>query len=78
MDSYSDFRLDKTVFSEVSLSDADDEKTYWLSKTPQERLRAMEQIRQTIYGYTLASARFQRVFEVTQRSNNKFATFENE
>jgi hypothetical protein len=67
MDISSDFKIDKTVFSEISLPDADDEKTYWLSKTPQERLRAVEQIRQTLYGYTFASARLQRVFEVVQR-----------
>jgi hypothetical protein len=60
----SDFEIDKTAFSVVSLSEADDDKTYWLSKTPQERLRAMELIRQMIYGYNPATARLQRVFEV--------------
>ena len=63
----SDFKMDKTVFSVVPLSQADDEKEYWLSKTPHERLRAVELIRQTIYGYTSASGRLQRVFEVAKR-----------
>ena len=63
----SDFKVDKTAFSVVPLSEADDESGYWLSKTPHERLRAMELIRQTIYGYTSATGRLQRVFEVTQR-----------
>jgi hypothetical protein len=58
--------MDKTAFSVASLSDADDEKAYWLSKTPQERLRAIEQIRQTLYGYTLAAAGLQRVFEIAR------------
>ncbi|HXG94030.1 MAG TPA: hypothetical protein VNN73_16925 [Blastocatellia bacterium] len=67
MDSSSDFKMDKTAFSVVSLTEADDEKEYWLSKTPHERLRAIEQIRQTIYGYDPATARLQRVFEIAQR-----------
>lgn len=70
MDSSSDFKMDKTAFSVVSLADADDEKAYWLSKTPQERLRAVEQIRQTLYGYTFATARLQRVFEIAQRERS--------
>jgi hypothetical protein len=66
----SDFKMDKTVFSVVPLSQADDEKEYWLSKTPHERLRAVELIRQTIYGYTPASGRLQRVFEVVKREQS--------
>lgn len=66
-DNLSDFRMDKTAFSVVSLSQADDEVAYWLTKTPQERLRAMELMRQTLYGYTPDSARLQRVLTVAQR-----------
>ena len=33
---------DKTAFSVASLFDEPDEKAYWLSKTPDERLQAME------------------------------------
>lgn len=62
-----EFKIDKTAFSVVPLSKADDDKAYWLSKTPHERLRAVELIRQTIYGYTPASGRLQRVFEVAKR-----------
>jgi hypothetical protein len=67
--SSSDFNIDRTAFSVVLLSEADNDKAYWLSKTPRERLRAMELIRQTIYGYTPTTARFQRVFEVAQRES---------
>jgi hypothetical protein len=70
MSDSSDFKMDKTVFSVVPLSQADDEKEYWLSKTPHERLRAVELIRQTIYGYTPASGRLQRVFEVAKREQS--------
>jgi hypothetical protein len=62
----SEFRMDKTVFSVGSLSDESDEKAYWLSKSPYERLQAVELIRQVIYGYDPASARLQRVLEVAE------------
>ena len=44
----SDFAVDKTAFSVVPLSQADDEFEYWLSKDPQARLQAVELIRQTL------------------------------
>ena len=64
----SQFSLDKTVFSVVSLFDPPDEKAYWLSKTPQERLEALESMRQVAYGYDPATARLQRLLEITERS----------
>ena len=63
------YRMDKTAFSVTSLSAAEgDEKTYWLSKTPEERLEALEFLRQIAYGYDPSSARLQRVLEITQLS----------
>ncbi|OAD22868.1 hypothetical protein THIOM_001310, partial [Candidatus Thiomargarita nelsonii] len=44
-------KMDKTHFSVASLFDAPDEKEYWLSKKPSERLQAMELMRQINYGY---------------------------
>jgi hypothetical protein len=62
-------RLDKTAFSISTLEQNDeDEKAYWLSKTPYERLDAVETMRQIIYGYDPATTRLQRVLEVTQRA----------
>jgi hypothetical protein len=61
-------KLDKTVFSLGSLTDPSDEKQYWLSKTPYERLEAIEIMRQIIYGYDPSTTRLQRFFEVTQRT----------
>jgi hypothetical protein len=62
-------KLDKTAFSISTLEHNDeDEKSYWLSKTPYERLNAVETMRQIIYGYDPATTRLQRVFEVTQRA----------
>lgn len=62
-------RLDKTVVSIVSLDEADsDETTYWRSKTPYERLDALETLRQIIYGYDPATTRLQRILEITERT----------
>lgn len=58
--------MDKSAFSVASLHDESDAKAYWLSRTPQERLHAVEVMRQIIYGYDPASERLQRFFEVTQ------------
>jgi hypothetical protein len=67
MDFTSDaFRVDKNAFSVASLFDKSDEKAFWLSKTPYERLLAVELMRQVIYGYESASTRLQKVFEVVE------------
>ena len=57
---------DKTTFAVASLSDADDEKAYWRSKSVRERLQAVEHMRQVIYGYEPASGGLQRIFEVAE------------
>jgi hypothetical protein len=59
-------RVDKTAFSVASLAEADDDKAYWRSKSVDERLRAVELMRQVIYGYQPASGRLQRIFEVAE------------
>lgn len=40
--------------------------TYWHSRTPQERLWALELMRQEAYGYDPCAARLQRVLEIVQ------------
>jgi hypothetical protein len=57
---------DKTAFSVVSLSEADDDKLHWRSKSAHERLQAVELMRQVIYGYAPATGRLQRIFEVAE------------
>ena len=59
-------QIDKKSFSVVSLKDESDEKAYWLAKTPQERLEALELMRQIVYNYDPAATRLQRVFTITQ------------
>ena len=63
-------RIDRGSFSVVSLDQADDELDYWLTRTPQQRLEAVELIRQTLYGYGSASPRLQRVLTVAQREQS--------
>lgn len=41
-------------------------REYWLSRTPQERMRAVELMRQKAYGYDPATTRIQRVLEIVQ------------
>jgi hypothetical protein len=61
-------KLQRTAFRVASALEPSDEKSYWLSKTPYERLEAVELMRQIIYGYDPSATRLQRVFEVAQRS----------
>ena len=62
------FQIDRNAFSITTLQDQDkEEKMYWKDKTPHERLEAIEMTRQIIYGYDPATARLQRVFEVTKQ-----------
>jgi len=60
-------RLDRTAFSAASLLEPSDEKAYWLSKSPYERLQAVELMRQIVYGYDPSTSRLQRVSEIAQR-----------
>ncbi len=60
------YKMDKTAFSVASLEDEPDGKEYWNSKTPYERLLAVEFLRQISYGYDPSTARLQRVFEIAE------------
>ena len=55
-----------TVFNSFKELEAD-ERAYWLSRTPQERLRAMELMRQLTHGSQYTSQRLQRVLTVAER-----------
>ena len=61
--------VQRTAFSVGSIFDKSDDKSYWLSKTPAERMQAVELMRQIIYGYDPSTTRLQRVLEITQRSH---------
>ena len=63
-------KVKKDAFIVKSLFEESDEKSYWFSKTPYERLTAMELMRQIVYGYDPSTTRLQRVFEITQRPSD--------
>jgi len=58
-------KVDRSAFSIGSLHDGGDEKEYWKSKTPQERMQAIEIMRKIIYGNASAK-RLSRFFEITE------------
>ena len=61
-------RLDKTVLEVTTLEDEDRaEKRYWHAQTPARRLEALEALRRLNHGEEAASARLQRLLEVTER-----------
>jgi hypothetical protein len=60
------YQVDRAYFSVGTLDDNSDEKQYWLTRTPTERLLAVEMTRQVIYGYASTAPRFQRVFEFAE------------
>jgi hypothetical protein len=60
-------RVDRTHMWVGKLTDPDPAIAYWHSKTPHERLRAVEYLRQVAYGYDPATTRLQRVLTVARR-----------
>jgi hypothetical protein len=61
-------RMDKTSFSINSLDENSDEKQYWLSKKPVDRVYAVELMRQILYGYNPLTERLQIFFETAELS----------
>ena len=70
MNAIDTFKMDKSVLSVISLSEESDEKEYWHSRTPHERLEAVELMRQINYGYDPTTTRLQRVLEVAQLTSS--------
>lgn len=62
--------MDKTAFSVITLTGKTNDREYWLSKTPQERMQALELMRQINYGYDPTTARLQRVLEIVERTSD--------
>lgn len=61
-------KLKKKVFTVAALTDPPDDRDYWFSLTPHERLRIVEALRRINYGTHQSTARLQRILEITQRS----------
>ena len=58
--------MDKSAFSIARLSDEPDDKRYWLSRSSDERLEALEMMRQINYNYDPSTCRLQRFFEIAE------------
>jgi hypothetical protein len=56
-------------FGKLSFAEADEElRRYWWSRTPDERMEALEELRIRIYGEEEINARVSRVFGVPEQS----------
>jgi hypothetical protein len=60
-------RLDKSAYRVFSQNDPAPDRDYWLQKTPDERLSAIEYLRVLNYGEAATSARLQRLFTISIR-----------
>ena len=60
--------LNKKIVSVTSLDDIEEEKKYWISKSPLERIEAIEINRRMIYGQDRVTSRLQRFFETSELS----------
>lgn len=62
------YKINRTAFSVVTREEAHRQDiAYWHSRTPEERLEALESMRQTVYGYDPAVTRLQRILEIVKR-----------
>jgi hypothetical protein len=59
-------RVDRTVVLVQSVREDSDEKAFWLAKTPEERLEALELLREVAYDYDPTTARLQRVLTTAE------------
>ena len=58
--------LNKETVNVSSLDDIDEEKKYWFSKSPLERIEAIEINRRMIYGQDRVTSRLQRFLETAE------------
>jgi hypothetical protein len=59
-------KVDRSVYEIGSLEDDTNEREYWRTRTPAERMEALELTRQIVYGYDPATTRLQRVLEIAE------------
>ena len=57
-------RLDRSAYQIASFDDETSDREYWRARSPNERMEALELLRQMIYGYDPATTRLQRVLEI--------------
>ena len=65
-DLFSTIRMDRRLTGVRSLDEEGDDRKFWHSQTPEQRLLAAELMRQIVYGYDPATDRLQRVLRVVE------------
>jgi hypothetical protein len=60
--------IDRRAIVISALHESTDEIAYWQTKTPLERLEALELMRQILYDYDPATSRLQKVLTITERA----------
>ncbi len=60
--------LEKKIVRITSLDDLEEERKYWFSKSPSERIEAIEINRRMVYGQDRVTSRLQRFFEIAELS----------
>ena len=58
--------LNKKIVKVTTPNDINEEKEYWFSKSPLERIEAIEINRRMIYGNDRVTSRLQRFFETAE------------
>jgi hypothetical protein len=58
------YKMNKSAFTVVSITDDQSDVLFWQTKSPKERLESLELTRQVLYGYVNSDQRLQRVFRV--------------
>jgi hypothetical protein len=62
-----DAKVDRSALEMTTLEEIEGrDLAYWLTRTPAERLEALELLRQIHYGYDPVTARVKRVMEVVE------------
>jgi hypothetical protein len=61
--------IDKTALSVLEEADAPSRRAYWQSKTPQQRLAALEPMRQMHYDYAPGIAEMEPVMDRVDRAS---------
>jgi len=59
-------RVDRSIVTQGCALGDSDEKAFWLSRTPLDRLEAVELLREIAFGYDPATTRLQRVLETAE------------
>jgi hypothetical protein len=66
MDEALDAKVDRHALSIGRLTDPSADKEYWRSRSPAERLSALELMRRIVYGYDSTAARLQELLEIAR------------